>query len=149
MDRIAIEDESPGQATASSDPIIHTSVLEYTQSLLDEWLGLAHDRLLLAALETRRAGESLVFMIVAGVLVAILLAGSWLGLMAAIVLGLIENGVEASSAILLTVDFNLLLALILSLVIHRKSRYLQFPATLRSLQARAPGLRDPDAQQKP
>ena len=146
MGRIALENETPGQAATSSDPVSDSSVLEDAQSLLDELLGLAHDRLLLAALETRRAGESLVSMIVAGVLVAILLAGSWLGLMAAVVLGLIENGVVASSAILLTVDLNLLLALILCLVIHRKSRYLQFPATLRSLHARAPGLRDRDAQ---
>lgn len=146
MDRMDLEDETPGQTATASDPVSAPSVLEDAQSLLDELWGLAHDRLLLAALETRRAGESLVSMIIAGVLVAILLAGSWLGLMAAVVLGLIENGVVASSAILLTVDLNLLLALILYFVIRRKSRYLQFPATLRSLHARAPGLRDRDAQ---
>ena len=88
-------------------------MLEDAQSLLHELLGLTHDRFLLAALETRRAGESLVAMIVAGVMVAFLLSSAWLGLMAAAVLWLIENGVVASSAILLAVAFNLLLALIL------------------------------------
>jgi hypothetical protein len=44
-------------------------VIAQAQSLLHEWLGLAQDRFHLAALETRRAGESLVAMIVAGMLV--------------------------------------------------------------------------------
>jgi hypothetical protein len=52
------------------------------------------------------------------------------------VLGLIDNGVMASSAILLAVALNLLFALILYRVMRRKSRYLQFPATLRTLQAK-------------
>jgi len=81
-------------------------------------------------------------MIMVGVMVAFLLSSAWLGLMAAAVLGLIDKGVVASSAILLAVVFNLLLALILCRVMRRKSRYLQFPATLRSLQAKPPGHRD-------
>ncbi|MDO9234474.1 MAG: hypothetical protein Q7U28_00380, partial [Aquabacterium sp.] len=83
-----------------------------------------------------RAGQSLVAMVMAGVMAAILLSCAWLGLIAAAVLWLVENGVVASSAILLAVAFNLLLALMLSVVIRRKSRYLQFPATLRSFQPR-------------
>jgi uncharacterized membrane protein YqjE len=117
-------------------------VLEDAQSLLHELLGLTHDRLLLAALETRRAGESLVSMIIAGVIVAFLVSSAWLGLMAVVVLGLIENGFVAISAILLAAAFNLLLALILYRVVCRKSRYLQFPATLRSLQTKPPEHRD-------
>jgi hypothetical protein len=80
-------------------------------------------------------------MIMVGVMVAFLLSSAWLGLMAAAVLGLIDNGVMASSAILLAVAFNLLLVLLLCRVLRRKSRYLQFPATLRSLQAKPPELR--------
>lgn len=142
MNPDVMEDESPGQPATHGDPVRDYSVLEDVQSLLHELLGLTHDRLLLAALETRRAGESLVSMLVAGVLVAVLLSSAWLGLMAAALLGLIENGIPASSAILLAVAFNLLLALILFGVIRRKSRYLQFPATLHSLQAKPPGRRD-------
>jgi uncharacterized membrane protein YqjE len=138
MDPDAIEDESPGQTATRSDPVRDSSVLEDAQSLLHELLGLTHDRFRLAALETRRAGESLVAMLVAGVMVAVLLSGAWLGLMAAAVLWLIGNGVVACSAILIAVAFNLLLALILCLVMRRKSRYLQFPATLRSLQTKPP-----------
>jgi uncharacterized membrane protein YqjE len=136
MDRNAFEDENPGQTATRSDPVSDSTVLEDAQSLWHELLGITHDRFRLAALETRRAGESLVSMIIAGVMVAFLLSSAWLGLMAAAVLGLIENGVVASSAILLAVALNLLLALILYRVIRRKSRYLQFPATLRALQAK-------------
>ena len=142
MDRNAVEDETPGQTATHGDPVSDSTVLEDAQSLLHELLGLTHDRFRLAALETRRAGESLVSMILAGVMVAFLLSSAWLGLMAAAVLGLIDNGIVASSAILLAVAFNLLLALILCRVMRRKSRYLQFPATLRSLQTKSPGQRD-------
>jgi hypothetical protein len=142
MDSNALEDETPRQTATHADAVSDSTVLEEAQSLLHELRGLTHDRFWLAALETRRAGESLVSMIMAGVMVAFLLSSAWLGLMAVAVLGLIDKGVMASSAILLAVAFNLLLALILSRVMRRKSRFLQFPATLRSLQTKPPGRRD-------
>ncbi len=110
-----------------------SSVLEATQSLWHDLLGLGHDRFRLAGLETQQAGLSLVNMVIAGVLVAGLLCAAWLGLLAAAVLRLVENGVMASSAILLAVALNLLLALIFFRFIRHKSHYLKFPATLRSL----------------
>jgi hypothetical protein len=72
-------------------------------------------------------------MIVAGVMLALLLSAAWLGLLVAIVYRLVENGLPASAAILIAVAFNLLLALMLCGIIRHRSRYLQFPATLRSL----------------
>jgi uncharacterized membrane protein YqjE len=137
-----IENETPGQTATRGDPVSNSGMLEDAQSLWHELLGLTHERFRLAALETQRAGESLVAMIVAGVMVAVLLSCAWLGLVAAAVLWLVENGVVASSAILLAVVFNLLLTLILCGVIRRKRRYLQFPATLRSFQPMPPGYRD-------
>ena len=142
MDRNALEDETPGQTATRGDPMNSSGVLEDAQSLWYELQGLIHDRFRLAALETRRAGESLVSMIMLGVMIAVLLSCAWMGLMAAAVLWLIDNGVVASRAILLAVAFNLLLALILFGVIRRKSRYLQFPATSRSLQTMPPRPRD-------
>ncbi len=126
--------EKDGLTATHGEPVSGSGVLEDARSLWHELLGLSHDRFRLAALETQRAGESLVAMIMTGVIVAILLSGAWLGLMAAVVAALVEHGVDVSSAILLAVAANLLLALILCVVIRRKSRYLQFPATLRSLQ---------------
>ena len=118
-------------------------MLEDAQSLWYELRGLIHDRFRLAALEAQRAGKSLVDMIVAGVMVGVLLISAWLGLMAAAVLELVAHDVVAtSSAILLAGASNLLLVLILCGVIRRKSRYLQFPATLRSFQTTPSGRRD-------
>jgi hypothetical protein len=56
-------------------------LLEDVKSLWNELTGLAHDTLHLAALETKLAGQSLVTMIAAGVMIAILLGwGLWLPL---------------------------------------------------------------------
>ncbi len=143
MDPDAIKDETPGQTATRSDPISGSGVFEDAQALWYELRGLTHDRFQLAALETQRAGKNLVTMIIAGVMAAVLLGSAWLGLMAAAVLWLVEsNIIVVSSAILLAVVFNLLLALILFGVIRRKSRYLQFPATLRTLQPIPPVRRD-------
>ena len=136
------KDENSGQTAIREGMVSDSTVLEVVQSLWHELLGLTHDHLLLATLETRHAGESLVSMIMAGVMVAFLLSGAWMGLMVAAVLGLIDNGIVASNAILLAVAFNLLFALILIVVIRRKSHSLQFPATLRSLQAPPPVHKD-------
>lgn len=129
-----LEQRASGQTAAHDDSVNGSGVLQDIQTLWNDLRVLTHDHFRLAALEARQAGESLVSMIVAGAMLAVLLCGAWLGLMAAAVLGLVENGVVASSAILLAVACNLLLALILCGVIRRKSRYLQFPAVLRSLQ---------------
>ena len=142
MNPDAIGDETPGQAaTTRGNPVNGSGVLEDAQSLWHELRGLTHDRFRLAALETQRAGKSLVDMIVAGIMVAVLLISAW-GLLTAAVLRLVAHGMVASSAIPLAVAFNLLLTLILFGVIRRKSRHLQFPATLRSLQATRSGRRD-------
>lgn len=111
-----------------------SKVLQDARLLCHELRGLIYEHLRLAALEARRAGESLVTMLIAGIMVALLLIGAWLGLVAAAVLVLIEHGMMASTAILLAVAANLLIALLLCGVIRRKSHYLQFPALLGSLQ---------------
>jgi uncharacterized membrane protein YqjE len=130
----ALDNEISGQTATRGSPINGSGLLEDAQSLWHELHGLVHDRFRLAALETQRAGESLVAMFVDGVMVAVLLSGAWLGLMAAAVLELVDNGFAVSSAILLAVTFTLLIALILCGAMRRKRRYLQFPSTLRSLQ---------------
>lgn len=121
------------QTTPQDEPI-GSNALEEAQSLWYELRGLIYERLRLAALETRRAGESLVTMLIAGVMVAVLLIGAWLGIIVAVVLMLIEHGMVASTAILLAVAVNLLIALLLCGVIRRKSHYLQFPALLGNLE---------------
>lgn len=142
MDRNALNNETLGQTAAAGDSVKVPGLLENAQALWRELFGFGHDYFHLVALEARRAGQNLVFMIIAGVMAAVLLIGAWVGLIAAAVMCLIEHGVMASNAILLAVVFNLLLAVILVVVIHRKSRYLQFPATVHSLQSMPPTQRD-------
>lgn len=129
--------ESLEQSSLHTDPQIGSGVLDDIQSLLHEMRELSHDHFRLAALETQRAGQSFVTMLVAGVMVALLLNGAWLGLLTAGALWLVENGIKVSSAILLTVVFNLLLLLICFGVIRRQSHYLHFPALLRSLKPKS------------
>ncbi len=135
MDQNAANTETLEQTAADANAEKVSGILDNAQALWLELYGFSYDYFRLIALETRRAGRNLVSMIIAGVMVAVLLIGAWLGLLAAAVLWLIEHGVVASSAILLTVVATLLLTLILIAVIHRKSRYLQFPATVHSLQS--------------
>jgi hypothetical protein len=117
----------------ASEPQIDSGLLEDMLSLWDELQGLGHDHFRLAALETRRAGQSLVTMLATSVLMVLLLNSAWLGLLAGGVVWLLENGIKASSALMLTVALNLLLLLICIRVIRRHSRYLQFPAVTNGL----------------
>ena len=114
----------------SEDPGLSHAVL----SLWQDFLRLLQDHFQLAALETRRAGECLAVMVVAGVMIAILLSGAWLGLMAMAVLMLMAQGMEAYKAILVAVAGNLLAALLGCGVIRHKSRALSFPATRRCIE---------------
>jgi uncharacterized membrane protein YqjE len=133
-----VEEMNPPPTATRSNSDSGSGVLEDTQSLWRELLGLSHDHLHLAGLETQQAGLSLVNMVMAGVLIAGLLCGAWMGLLTVVVLGLVENGFMPSSAILFAVVLNLLLALIFCRFIRHKSHYLKFPATLRSLHPNDP-----------
>ena len=120
------------QQAARQEP----GVLDDVKSLWAETWGVAYNHLQLAALETKLAGESLVSMIAAGVVVAVLLVTAWLGLVAAGVLALIHSGVLASLAMLLAVALNVVIAFVLFKVIRSKSQNLRWAATLRSLKPR-------------
>ncbi len=130
--------KEPAKAEAPvSEPTLKSAVLQDMQSLWFELQGLGHDHFRLAALEARRAGQSLVTMLATSVMVVLLLNGVWLGLLATGVLWLQENGLKVSSAVLLTVALNLLFLLICIWVLRRHSRYLQFPALSNGLNPNA------------
>jgi hypothetical protein len=119
-------------------------LLEIVQALWNDLRGLAWDHLQLAALETQRAGKSLVNMVIYAVAAALLLVSAWLALLGAIVAGLIALGLNASVALLLVAASNILAALVLYQLIRRSSQYLRFPATLRSLKSDAAMLARPE-----
>jgi hypothetical protein len=133
MEASKTSNSAGGAAQGGSIAPSDAGLLEDARLLWQEIRGLAQDQLTLVALETRLAGKSLVTMIAAGVMIAVLLVTAWLGLACAVVLWLVAIGVAASVAVLLAATANLVLALALYMVARRQSRYLQFPATLRSL----------------
>ncbi|WP_445369602.1 hypothetical protein ACH5Y9_10765 [Methylomonas sp. BW4-1] len=94
-------EESAGQSAMHAEPSNDVGMLEDIQLLWEELQGLSHDRFRLAALETRRAGQSLTTMLAATVMLGLLLSAAWLGLLAAGVQWLIEHDIQVSSAILL------------------------------------------------
>lgn len=132
------------EASVQSDshPEKEFGLLDDVRLLWQELAELRHVSFRLFALEAQRAGMSLVVMIVAGVLIAILLSVVWLGLVAAAMLTLkhYDFVTDDIKLILLAVLINTLMALILMIVIRSKSYYLRFPATIRSLQPKQESL---------
>jgi hypothetical protein len=121
-------------SAASGKPVEeHADLLEDIRLLWLDLRGLTHDHLKLAALEARRAGNSLASIVVASLVMAVLLIGVWVGLMAAAALALVQsNMVGDIEAILIVAAANLVFALLLFWFIRRKSRYLLFPETVHS-----------------
>lgn len=90
----------------------------------------------LITLEARRAGLTLMWMIVLGVIAALLLVSAWLGFMAAVALWLVALGMTWAGAIALVALANLLAAGVVAFACVKLSRNLLFPATRRQLKAR-------------
>ncbi len=87
----------------------------------------------LLALEARRAGLALVWMIVLGLAVVVLAVTAWFGLMAALALCAVAWGLSLSAAILILVVLNLLAAAVAVFVCVKMSGDLLFAASRRQL----------------
>ncbi len=137
--RTAADVGVPGQAAATEPVPAQTPAAPGAMDRVSAlWQGLSHllhDQFELVALETQRAARNLVAMLIWGLVAGLLLVTAWLGIMAAIVLLLIDLGLAASLAILLVVVLTLVGAGICALVVVKKSKYLRYPATVRSLQS--------------
>ena len=132
---MALDNTSTKPLTENADPLSEIGVLGDIRLLGLALKSLVHDYFQLAGLEAQRAGRSLVTMLIAGVMFALLLNLAWLGLVVVAILAMIENGIALSSAILLAVAGNLVLVLLCSMLVRYKSRYLKFPALLGSLKS--------------
>lgn len=136
--------QSSNVITASPQPPASSNKPGDSPGLLDEfWLlghelrAAAHSQVRLAALETRQAGESLISIIAMGLIAGGLVFATWLALVGAVMLALMERGLmNASTASLLAMAANLLVALVLIAAIRRKSRHLLLSATVNSLAPR-------------
>lgn len=142
----AAESLDGGRGAPPAAGPVDAGMLESAQALWHDLRGLAHDHLQLAALETQRAGKSLVTMIACAVASALLLVTAWLGLMGAGAVGLVALGLHPGGALLLVAVLNVAAAYLLYALIRRSSRDLRFPATVRSLRGDASMFARPDAQ---
>ena len=129
--------EPPEQGTApTADAPANAGLIDNAVALWGDLQAVAHDHLALAALEAKRAGQSLVAIVVYGVVIAILAVTAWIGIVAAGVLWLVQLGLNASLAVLIGVVVNLAGVFGLVLLIKQASHALQFPATVNALKAR-------------
>lgn len=132
---------SPNAIIASRDPLASSDnpgnspgLLEEIRLLGRELRATAHSQVRLAALETRQAGESLVSIIAAGLIAAGLVFSAWLALVGAVMMALVERDLmTTSTALLLAMSANVLIAVTLIAAIRRKSRRLLLSATVNSL----------------
>jgi uncharacterized membrane protein YqjE len=90
----------------------------------------------LFSLEARRAGTSLMWMVACGVLAAMLFVSTWLGLMAAVALYAVSQGVSWPAAVAAVALTNLLAAVLVMLACKKMSRDLLFPATRRQFESK-------------
>ncbi len=136
--------ERPPSEASGRDP----GLLEVGRLLERELRGIVHDHLVLAALETRQAGESLVRIIVMGLITACLLSTAWLALVGAAVLVLVQHTLlPASIALLLVFAVHCLVAMLLIAAIRKRSKSLLFPATISRLEPAA--FDEPDTERSP
>lgn len=125
------QDSPPVTTTAppSSSPGLTDEVIR----LSNEMRELVHDQLELVTLETRQCINSLLSMAVIAIVAAVLLVSTWLALVGAGIMGLINLGLAPSLGMLLMAAANLVLALLGWMMIRQKSSNLGWPATLRML----------------
>lgn len=132
--------ETPGASAAKNADM--PGLVDEIKALWHELRGLTHDHLKLALLETKLAAETLVSMIATSVMIAILLVSAWLGLLGAIAMAFIDNGMHPSVALLLITVINMAIAFLLSLLIRRQRRHLMWTSTMRTLKPK-PHISDP------
>ena len=133
--RQASEDPGSSAKASAAAEAANDGMLHGAQALWRELSQLASDHLELALLETRRAGKSAVNMLIYAIGAALLLITAWLGVLAAVVVGLAAWGLHPGWAILIVVAVNLAGAFGLYLLIRQNSANLRFPATVRSLKS--------------
>lgn len=92
----------------------------------------------LAALEARRAGLALMWMVAWGVVAAICIVAAWLGLMAALAMWAVSLGLPPIAAVIAVALINLVAGAVLIYVCIGMSRDLLFSATRRQMAGKSP-----------
>lgn len=127
-----------GEASRAGTPLPRAGVLEELSSTLASARGWLSNFLELMSLEARRAGLTLMWMVVWGLVSAIFIAAGWLGLMAALVLWAVSLGCPLIVAVIAVAAINLVAGAVLIKVCFGMSRALLFSATRRQMAGKSP-----------
>ena len=92
----------------------------------------------LMSLEARRAGLTLMWMVIWGFVAAICIVGAWVGLMAALAMWAVSLGFPPIAAVIAVAVINLAAGAVLICVCIGMSRDLLFSATRRQVAGRSP-----------
>ena len=92
----------------------------------------------LMSLEARRAGLTVMWMVIGGVVAAICIVGAWVGLMAALAMWAVSFGFPPIAAVIAVAVINLAAGAVLIYVCIGMSRDLLFSATRRQVAGRSP-----------
>ena len=125
-----------GGVAGASDASSPHCVLDEVSDTFASARRVISDFLELLALETRRAGLTLVWMVACGAVAAILAVTAWLGFMAALALWAVSPGFPWGAAVIAISLANLLAAASMTSVCIRKSRVRLFSATRRQLETK-------------
>lgn len=129
---MSFQDDNP--PVAASDASAPTpGIGETASSIAREVLGLVHDHLELATLESRLLIRRVITMLTIAVFSALVLVSAWIALTGAAVFILINFGVAPAMAMTLVAAANALLAVGGWLVLRYIGARLGFPATQRTL----------------
>lgn len=104
------------------------------RALIDEYRALGRDHLRLAALETRQAGESVVRMVVTGIVAGGTALITWVCVLGAIIAVVVEQGwLNVSVTLLIAAILHLFALLMLAKAIRKQGRGLLYSATVHHL----------------
>lgn len=113
-------------------------ITELSRLLASARAALAHF-LELLSVEARHAYLAIVWMAMLGIVAAVCMVSAWLGVMAALVIGLVALGLPLLASALIVAVLNAAAGAVLIYLISRRSRDLQFSATRRRLAGTASG----------
>ncbi len=124
-----IRDETRRPAAGVLDEL--SSALASARAALSNFLDLV-------SLEARRAGLTLMWLVVWGFVAAICIVGAWMGLMAAVAMWAVSLGFPPIAAVIAVALINLVAAAVLIYVCIGMSRDLLFSATRRQVAGLSP-----------
>lgn len=132
--------ESGSASAFNNQSGIDQGLLHEAKALFDEYRKLGRDHIRLAALETRQAGESVVRMVISGVVAGGVAFIGWASLVGAMVAVIVEQGwLSVSMTLLLTGILHMVALFGLAQFIRRQGRGLLFSAIVRDFDPRLTG----------